>query len=243
MLRKYLTPRWLVAHVVVVIVAGIFIRLGTWQLDRLNARRAANTTVAERIALPAVGLDVLLTSVPESEREYRRVVVSGTFDPQGEVLIRSRTNEGEAGFHVVTPLMTDPGVAVLVNRGWVPLDLDTPPVVPALPPTGPVEVTGAVRSSQFAPTLGPRDPADGHLQRLFWIDISRIQQQSAHRLVAVSVELVSQAPAQPGPLPIPVPPHELTEGPHLAYAIQWFAFAAIGLGGYVALLRRSRKSG
>ena len=243
MLQKYLTPRWLAAHVVVMIVAGVFIRLGIWQLDRLEERRAGNATVTERTAMPAVGLNELLAGVPDGEREYRPVFVTGTFDVQGEVLIRSRTNEGEAGFHVVTPLVSGPGVAVLVNRGWVPLDLDTPPVAPALPPTGVVEVTGTVRNSQSAPALGPRDPADGQLQRFYWIDIPRVQQQSPYRLDPVSVELVSQVPAQAGPLPIPVPARELTEGSHLAYAIQWFAFAAIGLGGYVALLRRGRTTG
>ena len=160
------------------------------------------------------------------------------------MLIRSRTNNGEAGFHVVTPLVSEPGVAVLVNRGWVPLDLDTPPVVPALPPAGVVEVTGTVRNSQSAPALGPRDPADGQLERFYWIDIPRAPAAVAH---TGWIRYLSSWSLRSRPrlvrLPIPVPARELTEGSHLAYAIQWFAFALIGLGGYVALLRRGRKTG
>ncbi len=243
MLQKYLTPRWLAAHVIVVIVVGVFIRLGIWQLDRLEERRAQNETVAARMEIPPVGFNALLAGVPESEREFRRVVVTGIFDVDQEVLIRSRTHNGEAGFHVVTPLVSDAGVTVLVNRGWVPLDLDEPPVGPALPPMEAVEVAGTVRDSQSAPSLGPDDPPEGRLQRLYWVDIPRLQQQIPDRLAPVFVDLGSQFPEQAGQLPIPVTARELTEGSHQAYAIQWFAFAVIGIGGYATLLRRSRRGG
>ena len=243
MLQKFLTPRWIVAHVVVMVVVAVFIRLGMWQLDRLEERREDNDTVAERLAAQPVALSSLLDNVPGDELEYRRVVVVGTFDVAGELLVRSRTHNGEAGFHVVTPLVTEPGAAVLVNRGWVPLDFDSPPVSAALPPADQVQVTGTIRDSQSAPALGPRDPEDGQLERVYWIDLPRIQQQSPFSLASVSIELRSQIPAQAGPLPAPVPELELSEGSHLTYAIQWFAFAVIGLGGYVALLRRSRRTG
>jgi surfeit locus 1 family protein len=195
------------------------------------------------MAAPPLDLTELPNPLPTEALEYRRAVVTGIFDVNEELLIRSRTSNSEAGFHVVTPLATDSGRAILVNRGWVPLDLDDPPVSPAVPPLGPVEITGTIRDSQSAPTLGPRDPAEGTLERMYWIDIPRIQRQSAYLLASVSIELHSQVPAQTGSLPVPVPSLELTEGSHLAYAIQWFAFALIGLSGYAALLRRNRKTG
>lgn len=241
MLQRYYSPRWIVAHVIVLVVVGLFARLGIWQLDRLDERRDQNTTIASRLALEPVGIGDLLDGVPPDQWDHRRVVVAGTFLPDDEVLIRSRTHNGEAGFHVVTPLLSDTGVAILVNRGWVPLDLDSPPIVPALPPVERVEVTGTVRESQSAPALGPNDPSDGKLARLYWIDIPRLQQQIPYELAPVSVELISQIPPQTGVLPIPVRARELTEGSHLAYAIQWFAFAIISLGGYAALLRRNRR--
>lgn len=243
MLQKYTTPRWLAVHLMVIIVAGVFIRLGIWQLDRLMERRSQNEAIAVRTEIAPVRLSEILGNVPASEREYRRVAVIGTFDVDGEVLIRSRTHNGEAGFHVVTPLVVDDGWAILINRGWVPLDLDTPPVSSALPPVGPIEVTGTVRETQTAPALGPTDPSEGRLERLYWIDIPRLQQQSAYPLAPISVELVSQIPTQADSLPVPVPTRTLTEGSHLAYAVQWFAFAVIGLGGYAALLRRNRRTG
>jgi surfeit locus 1 family protein len=243
MLQRFLTPRWIAGHVMVVVIAGAFIRLGVWQLDRLVERRAFNEAVAGRLAAQPTDLYSLLDSLGVAELEYRQVVVAGTFDTTEEILVRSRTHNGEAGFHVVTPLVTDRSKAVLVNRGWVPMDLDEPPVLAALPPSGRVEVTGHLRGSQSAPTLGPRDPSEGLLKRVYWIDIPRIQQQSSYSLIPVSIELRAQVPGQAGLLPVPAPIPDQTEGSHLAYAIQWFAFAAIGLVGYAALLRRSRNVG
>jgi cytochrome oxidase assembly protein ShyY1 len=33
----------------------------------------------------------------------------------------------------------------------------------------------------------------------------------------------------------------LDDGPHRSYAVQWFCFAAIALGGAVAVIRRERE--
>ena len=103
-------------------------------------------------------------------------------------------------------------------------------------------MVGTIRSSQAAPALGPTDPSDGELARMYWIDIPRIQQQSIYSLAPVSLELLEQVPNQTGSLPVPVVAPELSEGSHLAYSIQWFAFVLIGLVGYGALLRRSGRT-
>jgi surfeit locus 1 family protein len=181
-------------------------------------------------------------STAGQDLEFRTVSLQGTFDVGEEVLIRSRTSNGEAGFHVVTPLVTPGEEAVLVNRGWVPLSLDAPQAPEALPPAGRVEVVGTIRESESAPSLGPEDPDDGVLLRMFWIDIPRIQRQSSHTLSPVYVELQSQSPAQSTAIPIPPVPTEPSEGSHLAYAVQWFSFALIGVIGYAALLRRTNRT-
>jgi cytochrome oxidase assembly protein ShyY1 len=50
-------------------------------------------------------------------------------------------------------------------------------------------------------------------------------------------ELTAESP-RPRDAPSLLPPPEPAEGPHLAYAFQWFVFAALALGGYVLLARR-----
>ena len=54
------------------------------------------------------------------------------------------------------------------------------------------------------------------------------------------ISLRAQDPAQID-LPIPVPLPELSEGPHLGYALQWFAFSLLTIIVYPLLLRRYAK--
>ncbi|MGD2061528.1 MAG: SURF1 family protein [Acidimicrobiia bacterium] len=236
MLQTLRQPKWLIAAVVVVAFAALFIRLGFWQLDRLQQRRAENQIAEMRLGADPQPLDTLLDEAGDDleSLEYRRVVVTGTFEPAEEILIRSQVELGQAGFHVVTPLVDD-GTGVLVNRGWVPLALDQPPVEDAAPPSGVVEVDGWIHLTQTRPTLGPEDPP-GDIDVFNRVDIARIDEQVPATLAPVYVVALEQGDSE---LPVVVDPPDFTdEGPHLAYAIQWFGFAAVGLIGFYFLLRR-----
>ena len=166
-----------------------------------------------------------------------RALATGTFAPESEVLIRSQVHLGVAGFHVITPLVAEDGSAVLVNRGWVPLEMDQVPVTAATPPTGVVTVEGWLAPTRERGALGPVDPEDGRLVAMNRVDIERIQQQVPFPLLPMYlVELGERG----NELPVPVAaPTFDDDGPHLAYAIQWFSFLVIGLVGYGFLMRRS----
>lgn len=242
MLEALRQPKWIVATVVVVALAAVFIRLGFWQLDRLEERRAANAVGEKRLQSGPADLDALLAETGDLDSlEHRHVDVEGEFDPSEEVLIRSQVELGQAGFHVITPLVADDGSAVLVNRGWVPLGMDTPPV-DAAPEPSTQRVEGWVHLTQTRPPLGAEEPS-GELDVFNRVDITRLGEQMSHELEPVYVVAMGERSDE---LPIPVnPPDFDDEGPHLAYAIQWFGFAAVGLVGFYFLLRRkgvSRRS-
>lgn len=241
MRETFRSPRWAVATAVVLLVAAAFVGLGLWQLDRLEQRRAENAIQQERLDFEPVPLSQLLAGQPTEVAaiEYRVATASGKFDPSEEILIRSQVELGQAGFHVITPLVTGDGVAVLVNRGWVPLGMDTPPV-PAAPPEGEVDVEGWVHLTQLRPPLGAEEP-QGDLNVLNRVDIDRIQAQVPYDLESVYLVDTGEGSDQ---LPIEVDPPDFTdEGPHLAYAIQWFGFAVVGVVGFFFLLRRQSGSG
>lgn len=236
MLRAFRQPKWIIATLVVTALAAVFVRLGFWQLDRLEERRVMNEVGAERVGAEPVGLSELVAGVEgdlESIR-FRRVEVSGVFAPGDEVLIRSQVELGQAGFHVITPLLQDDRRAVLINRGWVPLTMDTPPV-DASPPSGRQLIEGWVQLSQPRPSLGPEDgPGE---QRVFnRVDIGRIADQIPYDLAPVYVVEVGER-GDELPVSVGTPGFE-GEGPHLAYAIQWFGFAAVGVVGFYFLMRR-----
>ncbi len=231
----------MVAHVVVVALAILFIYLGFWQLRRLEERQLENTVGESRFEAAPVDVGLMLDSAGEERDslEFRRANATGVFQPNDEVLVRSQVHQGVAGFHVITPLLGEGGSAVLVNRGWVPLDADEVPVTAAPPPEGTVTVTGWVRPTQTRGALGPSDPDDGRLVAMSRVDIDRIQEQVPYELEPVYMSLLDDLD---GDLPLAAPPPSFAdEGPHLAYAIQWFSFALIGLLGYFFLIRRAAR--
>ena len=235
MLQALRRPKWIIATVVVLTLCAVFVRLGVWQLDRLEERRLTNAVAVERLNAEPVELSILMSETADLDAlQYRRVAVEGEYDPSEEVLIRSQVELGQAGFHVITPLVGDDGYAVLVNRGWVPITMDTTPV-DAAPASGRQTVEGWVHLTQTRPPLGKEEPS-GDLDVLSRVDIERIGHQTPHELAPVYVVAMGEGGDD---LPIRVDPPDFTdEGPHLGYAIQWFGFAAVGLIGYFFLMRR-----
>ena len=245
--RVLLAPRMLLLHVLVVALVVALVSLGTWQLSRLEEARARSAAQVERLEAPPSPVGELLAglSLQETDRlaelEFRRVTATGTWRPADEVLQRGRSHQGRAGFHVLTPLDLATGGTVLVRRGWVPFDNDLePPVVDATPPEGTVTVEGYLERSIPQPTgpIAQRDPDQGELDVVFHADLERLAPQLGAEVLPMLVHLETQDPVARGELPIPVPRPPTDDGPHLSYAVQWFAFAAIAVAMYGVWLGR-----
>lgn len=250
-----LTPKWLVGHALALVVVVSFTQLGVWQLRRHAERQTRDALVTERLAAAPVALDAALVAAqadlaagtPEREALLgRRVAVRGVFEPADEVLRRPVSRDGVPGYHVVTPLALadDPdGRRLLVERGWVPQDVTAVPVADAPPPDGEVTVSGWLRAADLPPTgwvvaLAPRDPAEGRLAMVAYVDLARLAPQMAGSLVPAVLLLEASEPASPATLPLAPKPPEVGAGPHFGYALQWFAFTLVTLVGYPSLLRR-----
>lgn len=241
-MRKVFTLHWIAGHLLALSLITIFIIAGFWQLDRLEQRRAANDLLQGRYAQAAVAeADVI--AEPGAELDFRQASVSGVYEPDSELLLRSRAYNGEAGWHVLTPLRLDDGQLLLVNRGWVPYAMNKAPISAATPPAGRVQVSGVLHPAEIQPTgfwagLVPKDPPAGELNAAYYVNLPRLTAQLPGLLQAQYLQLNMQSPAQAGDLPIPAAEAVLTEGPHFSYAMQWFSFALIGIIGYVFLMRR-----
>ena len=252
--RVLLSPTWIVGHLLAVTVVVSFTQFGFWQLRRHDQRVERNAAIEARLSAPPVPLEAALAEADAARAagvegwidplEYRTVRLTGRFDAEAEVLRRGVVRDGMPGFHVITPLVLDDGSAVMVDRGWVPQEFDSVPVAAAAPAAGEVEVEGWAFPPDVPPTgalasLAPRDPPSGRLVQVAYVDVERLAGQVPHPLL--SVKVVLDAPARaPGDASLPLPPRapEVAFGPHLGYALQWFAFVVITLVGYVALLRR-----
>lgn len=231
------TARGAIVTTVVTAVALAFVNLGIWQLERHDERSIENQVMSARLQSDSTPMATLLTSVGTdlSSLEHRRVVVEGEYLPELEILVRNMTNQGQAGFHVITPLQTSDVGVVLINRGWVPLTMDEPPV-DARPPSGTVEVEGLVRLTQLRPAVGQVEP-EGVLEVVSRVDLDRLAQQLPGEVAPVWVQALDSGDAsQDLPVAVPLPDYTYA-GPHLLYAVQWFAFALIGVVGFFFLVR------
>jgi cytochrome oxidase assembly protein ShyY1 len=244
MYRFLLRPKWLLGHVLFLAGVIAFVNFGFWQLRRLDERRDYNVVIAERAQGAAQDLASLRARYGDDpeDLEYWVAAAAGTYRSEEEVMLLARSFKGRSGKHVLTPLLLDDGTAVLVDRGWVDLDTSGPPTSGLVAaPAGPVTITGWLRRSEDPSTPGPRDAASGVLMEIGRVNLERLQQQMSWTLAPVYLELQSQVPGQVVP-EVREPP-EISDGPHLSYAVQWFVFAAIALIGYPILIRRQATRG
>ena len=232
--RFLLSPRWLLSHVFVVLLIVTMVNLGFWQLRRLDEKRDRNELIEARMDQPVVPVGDLMAPGDDgavTAARFRQVTADGTYDDDATVVVRNRSLDGAAGAWLVTPLTLDDGTQVGVLRGFVSLDADGDPVrAPA--PAGEVTVEGLVVDPGSFDGTAPSDLApllaqDGILPGLVLARSSDPPEPAG----------ASADDATPDSI-LAVPPPELSEGPHLGYAVQWFIFSAIALVGYPLVLRR-----
>ena len=203
-----------------------------WQYHRGVDRHARNSMIEENIAAPIIPLEKAASKL--SKNEWRTVNAKGVFDASQTILLRNRYFEGKYGFEFLTLFTSSNGLKFWVDRGWIVAGKDavTAPVIPATP-SGTVEITGRMRLD----TSLPRGsffalPASGSGLISKWNAQNEVVTEGYYLdlLNGSTAELTPNVTAQ---LP------ELSDGPHIAYALQWVFFA--GLVGYGRILiRRSR---
>lgn len=234
------------AGVLAVLVAVVCIRLGLWQLDRLDQRRALNSTYREALALPVLDLrDDTLAAVrarPDAFA-YRRARLTGTPDPGGDVVWRGRSLDGRPGVNILTPYRS-PGGAVMANRGWAPsadaANVRLRPLREAVADPIGVLIPLPDAPEQARPVfLGT---PDGRVLSVQLPDAALLARHVPD-LLPLYAQLLPDQPAPPGLTRLPLP-DLADEGPHLSYAVQWFAFAGIALFGFLSVvLLRARSAG
>lgn len=221
-----------------VVIAGMLFlgRLGLWQLDRLEQRRAENARLEAQFYSEQIDLNG--EAVPEDPEGLvdRQAVVDGRFDYQNQIILLEQNDGGRPGVHLVTPLLIEGKErAILVDRGWISAGEVAQGDLGRFDEAAERPVEGILQPSQSL-SGGRETIFEAGQQEWYRIDIEAIQTQSDYGLLPV---YLLQAPTEENPTNLPVrEPVELdlSEGNHLSYAIQWFLFALIlgvGYAGYV----------
>lgn len=247
MYRFLVTPRWLGGLAAALAVAAVMVLLGLWQFSRYETRSEINGRIdAAEVAEP-VPVDALLASpatgqrlgpAPDEGAVWSPVSATGRYDPAYQILVRGRSLQGKVGYEVVTPLVLADGSAVLVDRGWLPAAGTARPEPSAVPPPpgGEVTVVGHLRRSESRST--PVEEIDGVRQS------RRIVAAEVAPLVPYPVrdgyvQLIRQTPPLDGLTPVPAARENAML--NAAYAVQWWIFAGLVLGGYGWLARREAR--
>ena len=203
-----------------------------WQYNRGIDRHARNSMIEANIAAPIISLTSAASDLVKNE--WRTVSTAGSFDASQTILLRNRYFEGKYGFEFLTLFTSSKGEKFWVDRGWIVAGKDalTSPIIPNTP-AGTVEITGRLRLD----TSLPRGsffalPASGSGLISKWNAQNEVVTEGFYLdlLNGSTTDLTPNVAAQ---LP------ELSDGPHMAYALQWVFFA--GLVGYGRILiRRAR---
>jgi len=211
----------------------ILIGLGTWQVERLHWKE---NLIAERTTR-STGAPIPLPPESASPESYNfsKTRVSGEFRHDKEMYLAARSLNGNVGYHVVTPLRLDDGSAVLVDRGWIPIERKDPPTRQASESAGAVTLEGLLRGSQTQSWLVPDNEPQNEIW--FYVDIPAMAKWAG--LDRVRPYFIEAGPAPNaggypigGQSPIDLPNN------HLQYAITWYSFA-VSLGVIYVIYHRN----
>lgn len=245
----------------------VFCSLGTWQVKRLQWK----LDLIERVETRAYSQPELAPGVEQwpavqtTTHEYQRVLMRGKWLAKHSTFTQAVTTLG-SGYWLLTPLETEQGFVVWINRGFVPPRFEDP--LSKADPDATVQILGLLRTTEpDGGFLRKNDPA---ANRWYSRDITALNAQ--HTLGRAAPYFVD---AQVGPQPLgvdlenmanasaqsrqamddsgeartnlatiakPVPGLTVLKfkNNHLMYAITWYALALMVAGITFWLMRRGQ---
>ncbi|MEU4295614.1 SURF1 family protein [Kribbella sp. NPDC026596] len=234
--------RWIAAALAVLVLAGVCVQLGRWQLHRLDERKARNDVTRTNLAAPPAPIDQIVgpQGVVGDQHAWRTAVVTGTFDASKQIVMRYRNVDDRPGFEIVTPLRLADGKAVLVDRGFLARQgAELAPLSIPATPTGEVTITGRLQRSERGGRTTGGTPDDGTARLINGPDFAKVLGLNLYDgYLTVDKQEPANDPAF-GAFPGP----EIDDGPHFFYALQWFFFALLALGGLVYFSRQEGHGG
>lgn len=226
---SFLNYTWkinLIPFIVFIAVLVLLLRLGFWQLDRADVKRAHIAAQQEKMLLAPVALtDLLATS---DEWRYRQVQLRGHYDVAHQFLVDNQIIGGKVGGFVLTPFMlTGNSKIVLVNRGWVAMSKNRKqlPNIDFTPPSGELVVNGMLNHFPRVGLVlaGADEPSDSWPSVVQIINAAKIIQKLNQPIFDFQVQLLPDQPngyIRNWQTNTRMPPEK-----HIAYAVQWFALA------------------
>ncbi len=201
----------------------LLVSLGLWQMDRAQQKTDIRDAVLTKGRLPELELGATKVT---ADQLYRRARGSGHYDPRLGFLLDNKVHQGQAGYHVMTPLQPGSGGQwILVNRGWVPWGTDRDRLPEIVTPKGEVVVHGRLVAPEKIPLALSKSDALDFDQRWQSVDLERFARVSGRSVAPLILQLdpkagngfIRQWPAY----------SDQWIDRHTGYAVQWFALAFV----------------
>jgi surfeit locus 1 family protein len=218
--KKGFTLSWRIG-LLVLIVIGVLLRLGFWQLQRADEKKQMMLSYQHHL----VEAPVLFNSNSKKPVQYQTIRIKGQWLPH-VLLLDNQHYQHRFGYHVISPLLLADGQVILIDRGWLLGDATRRvlPIIESSPK--PITLLGSV----YYPSINP------------WQTGSLIEKKQGNLVVIefMNLKLISQFLQKPVyPFIIRLDQHEeggyvrdwsivsMPPERHYAYAFQWFGIALI----------------
>jgi surfeit locus 1 family protein len=239
--KKLFSRQWIIVTILVAAASMVMVRLGFWQLDRLEGRRGFNAQVLAQAEMAPLLIDRHSLEANLVESEFRKVKLVGEYAYQNEFVVGNQTYRDQIGVRLLTPLKISGATqAILVDRGWVPLADYADGKMEQYQQPGEIQIEGVLRSSQeqmglkdCLDTSGSSDP------KLIWcVNVEGVQAKLPYAVAPAVYVWRTPVGEQTTPPLTSELSIEISEGNHLSYAVQWFTFAAMLFFGYPFFVER-----
>lgn len=210
------------ASLALALLLPLFVYLGFWQLRRAEEKERLMDTWTQRQAEPVLGAGSLGQGL--ASLRFRRIELEGDWDGAHQFLLDNQIANQLAGYHVLTPLRTAGGEAVLVNRGWLGVGKDRRRLPDIVPAHAHVRISGVIdKLPEVGFKLkGAEIPTVGWPSVVQLADPSRLAERLEYPLSAYQVLL---APDAVDGYVREWKQASLNPGKNRGYALQWFGFA------------------
>ena len=216
------------------LVIGILCMLGYWQVKRLAWKESIVAELETLYARDASKAPVHLSKLfqqTDSDLTLNSALhygfVQGQFDFAKEIALEPKILHGIPGYHILTPLVTEEGYTILVNRGWSKdKALQTGESVS-------YKAIGIIRKPDWTSFTSQNSPA---VDRWFRADIAEISRaKGLQRTIPYVLYAENISPALEGT--VLQAEKWYPKNNHRSYVIFWFSMAVIACVFYGAFMR------
>lgn len=200
----------------VIFLFPVLLRLSFWQVERAGEKKVLIESWKSQQSAEAVALD---STHSAASKRFVRVYVSGKFMPEKYWLKENQIYNGQLGYNVIMPFISEDGRIVSVDRGWV-LGSARREYNPTFEtPSNNVRISGVLVVPSDSKLIREAETrAKSWPHKILEVDIPILSRQSDLDLYP---KLLRIDPDSPGALDVFWRPINSSAAKHYGYAFQW----------------------